>query len=248
MSEKLGNIKKRSDNTLFNSLYKIAFNDVVDKRNKLTYLSWSWAWAEVSKICEEVDYEIYHNPETHLPYIFDKNTGYMVFTNVTVNGVKREMWLPVMDGANKAMKDEAYTYEVNDYQWNNETKKKEIVGKIEKRVESATMFDINKTIMRCLVKNLAMFGLGLYIFAGEDMPEDISMLEPASQRSKKLFLDALQLVANKYDKSIDEAVVALTDAASITADDSKWTKRDLGVLKRGVNWLEEQYKEETKEK
>ncbi|HAP8004334.1 TPA: DUF1071 domain-containing protein, partial [Enterococcus faecium] len=133
-------------------------------------------------------------------------------------------------------------------QWNNETKKKEIVGKIEKRVEAATMFDINKTIMRCLVKNLAMFGLGLYIFAGEDMPQDVSMLEPASQRSKKLFLDALQLVANKYEKSIDEAIVALTDAASITADDSKWTKRDLGILKRGVNWIEDQYREETKEK
>ena len=34
------------------------------------------------------------------------------------------------------------------------------------------MFDINKTIMRCLTKNLAMFGLGLYIYAGEDLPED----------------------------------------------------------------------------
>lgn len=33
------------------------------------------------------------------------------------------------------------------------------------------MFDINKTIMRCLVKNLAMFGLGLYIYSGEDLPE-----------------------------------------------------------------------------
>ena len=239
---------KRNDNKLFNSLYKITVNDVVEKRNKLTYLSWAWAWAEVSKICEEVDYEIYRDPETHRPYLFDEKTGYMVFTSITVNGVKRDMWLPVMDGAHKAMKDEPYTYEVNDYQWNNETKKKEIVGKIEKRVEAATMFDINKTIMRCLVKNLAMFGLGLYIFAGEDMPEDVSMLEPATQRSKKLFLDALQLVANKYEKSIDEAIVALTDAASITADDSKWTKRDLGILKRGVNWLEDQYREETKEK
>ncbi|HAR0071229.1 TPA: DUF1071 domain-containing protein, partial [Enterococcus faecium] len=54
--------------------------------------------------------------------------------------------------------------------------------------------------------------------------------------------------ANKYEKSIDEAIVALTDAASITADDSKWTKRDLGILKRGVNWIEDQYREETKEK
>lgn len=33
------------------------------------------------------------------------------------------------------------------------------------------MFDVNKTIMRCLVKNLAMFGLGLYIYSGEDLPE-----------------------------------------------------------------------------
>ena len=33
------------------------------------------------------------------------------------------------------------------------------------------MFDINKTLMRCLVKNLAMFGLGLYIFQGDDLPE-----------------------------------------------------------------------------
>jgi hypothetical protein len=33
------------------------------------------------------------------------------------------------------------------------------------------MFDINKTLMRCLTKNLAMFGLGLYIYAGEDLPK-----------------------------------------------------------------------------
>lgn len=33
------------------------------------------------------------------------------------------------------------------------------------------MMDINKAVMRCLVKNLAMFGLGLYIYAGEDLPE-----------------------------------------------------------------------------
>jgi hypothetical protein len=34
------------------------------------------------------------------------------------------------------------------------------------------MMDVNKTVMRCLVKNLAMFGLGLYIYAGEDLPEE----------------------------------------------------------------------------
>ena len=33
------------------------------------------------------------------------------------------------------------------------------------------MFDVNKSVMRCLTKNLAMFGLGLYIYAGEDLPQ-----------------------------------------------------------------------------
>lgn len=35
------------------------------------------------------------------------------------------------------------------------------------------MTEVNKTIMRCLTKNLAMFGLGLYIYAGEDLPEGV---------------------------------------------------------------------------
>lgn len=35
------------------------------------------------------------------------------------------------------------------------------------------MTEINKTIMRCLTKNLSMFGLGLYIYAGEDLPESV---------------------------------------------------------------------------
>lgn len=41
-----------------------------------------------------------------------------------------------------------------------------------KALLTANVMDINKTIMRCLVKNMAMFGLGLYIYAGEDLPED----------------------------------------------------------------------------
>ena len=43
------------------------------------------------------------------------------------------------------------------------------------------MTDVNKTIMRCLTKNLAMFGLGLYIYAGEDLPEDIDEGETKQQ-------------------------------------------------------------------
>jgi hypothetical protein len=46
------------------------------------------------------------------------------------------------------------------------------------------MMDINKAVMRCLVKNLAMFGLGLYIYAGEDLPEgeEVQPAIPVSPR------------------------------------------------------------------
>ncbi len=44
------------------------------------------------------------------------------------------------------------------------------------------MTEINKTIMRCLTKNLAMFGLGLYIYAGEDLPETPKDFTPITER------------------------------------------------------------------
>lgn len=139
----------------FNKLFQLDVNEHVEKKNNLSYLTWAWAWAEVKKIYPDASYTI-KTFENGLPYVYDPNTGYMVFTTVTIEGLTHEMWLPVMDGANKAMKAEAYTYTTK-------------YG--EKDVEPASMFDINKTIMRCLVKNLAMFGLGLYIYAGEDLPE-----------------------------------------------------------------------------
>jgi hypothetical protein len=44
------------------------------------------------------------------------------------------------------------------------------------------MTEVNKTIMRCLTKNLAMFGLGLYIYAGEDLPECPKDFEPVTEK------------------------------------------------------------------
>lgn len=170
---------------MFEELYGLNVNDHTETlkqgRTELTYLSWTWAWAEIKKRYENAEYSIhmYTNGEgSPVPYMFDPNTGYMVMTTVTIDGISHDMWLPVMDGANKAMKAEPYTYKVKEYQngrWSGEY--------TEKTVEAATMFDVNKTIMRCLVKNLAMFGLGLYIYAREDLPETDA--QPASGKPKK---------------------------------------------------------------
>lgn len=143
--------------SIFGTLFEINVNEHIERKKYLTYLSWPYAWAEVKKKYPTATYKIYQFGEKQLPYVFDESVGYMVFTDVTINGLTHTMWLAVMDGANKAMKSEGYTYD---------TKFRKDIP-----VEPATMFDINKTIMRCLVKNLAMFGLGLYIYSGEDLPE-----------------------------------------------------------------------------
>lgn len=140
----------------FNVLNAINVNGHTEKKEGLTYLTWSWAWEAVKRAYPEASYTIWKD-DRGLPYVYDPLTGYMVYTAVTIEGITHEMWLPVMDSKNKAMKAEPYKYKTK-------------YG--EKTVEPATMFDINKTIMRCLVKNLAMFGLGLYIYAGEDLPAD----------------------------------------------------------------------------
>lgn len=152
---------------LFESLFQIDVSKKTEKKNGLTYLSWAWAWAEFAKVCPDAKYEI--KMFDGKPYLYDDKLGYMVFTSITVGDDTKDMWLPVMDSASKAMKDHPYKYLAKG-KWNPQ---KNTYDMVEKTCDPASMFDINKTIMRCLTKNIGMFGLGLYIYAGEDLPEEI---------------------------------------------------------------------------
>lgn len=199
--------------------------------NYLTYLSWTWAWAEVKKRYADAYYEIImHNG---LPYVYDENTGYMVFTNVTIEGITHMMWLPVMDGANKAMKRERYTYSTKSG---------------EKSVEPATMFDVNKTIMRCLVKNLAMFGLGLYIYAGEDLPEPTpeeiqAKIEEEAKAKAELTKKLNEVAGLLKDKEI--AINYVTKLYKVKDLKQLSLAQAENVIKH-INDIEKKYKEDNK--
>ena len=149
---------------MFDTLYSLDLSDKLEKRDndKLSYLSWANAWAEFKRAYPNAEYRIIKNPETNLPYFNDLDIGIIVYT--------------VMNSSNKAMKEQAYTYKVYD------NYKKQYV---EKTVNAATMFDVNKTIMRCLVKNLAMFGLGLYVYAGEDLPNEETLQNDVNATKKQ---------------------------------------------------------------
>lgn len=96
-----------------------------------------------------------------------------------------------------------------------------------KAIQQANMMDINKTIMRCLVKNIAMFGLGMSLYAGEDLPtEDPKDAALAMTALKKRLNEekdpkaCVDYIKKKYKKELEELttaeikeVMALMDAA-----------------------------------
>lgn len=128
----------------FIKLNDINVNDKTEKKNGLTYLSWAWAWGEVKKLFPDANYIIYENtlPSGYVVnYFTDGKTAY-VKTGVTINGIEHIEELPVMDFRNKSIP-----------------------------LENLTSFDVNKAIQRSLTKAVARHGLGLYIYAGEDLPE-----------------------------------------------------------------------------
>lgn len=187
---------------IFATLNVVDVNNHVESKNGLSYLSWAWAWAEVKKRYPDADYSIWKD-DFHRPYVFDPVLGYMVFTTVTIGGETKEMWLPVMDGANKAMKDVSYTYSVKNPSRKYAKKQADGIYRdsygneqpeyIEKNVAAATMFDINYAIMRCLVKNLGMFGLGLYIYAGESVPQEDEEEKARLEEEAKKPIDEQQI-------------------------------------------------------
>ena len=75
-----------------------------------------------------------------------------VKTGVTVNGLEHIEYLPVMDFKNRSIP-----------------------------ADQVTSFDVNKAIQRSLTKAVARHGLGLYIYAGEDLPEDAAEAKPAEE-------------------------------------------------------------------
>ena len=128
----------------FEILNQINVNDKTETRNGLTYLSWAWAYGELKKRYPLSFYTVYENADGWM-YHHDDKTAW-VKTGVTVvdgdMSLEHIEYLPVMDFRNKSIS-----------------------------VDSITSFDVNKAIQRSLTKAIARHGLGLYIYAGEDLPD-----------------------------------------------------------------------------
>lgn len=142
----------------FDELNNVNVNEHVEQKNKLSYLAWAWAWQELKKKYPLSFYTVYEDARG-LNYFTDGRTGY-VKTGVTVvdgdMSLEHIEYLPIMDFRNNSIP-----------------------------LAEITSFDVNKSIQRSLTKAVARHGLGLYIYAGEDLPDE----ERAAESARKAKTD-----------------------------------------------------------
>ena len=159
----------------FEKLRSINVSHLTAKKGKLDYVPWTHAWNELLKHYPNATYTLRNWPliifgkegpiwmeSTEVPYLVSPE-GYMVEVSVDLNDGEtpvRHADLFVMDTRNKAILPKPYG-------------------------NGADMFEINKTIQRCLVKAIAMCGLGLDIYTKEDNPLDPSDVDPPELDAKE---------------------------------------------------------------
>ena len=126
-------------------LLKINVNDKTEKKNGMTYLSWAWAWTEVLKADPKATWKV---------ELWSDGTG-IGQTVLMQIGQTAMVWVTTTIFG----KSITSQLPVLDY------KNKPIVN--------PDAMAVNTAIMRCLVKSIAFHGLGLYIYAGDGVPEDM---------------------------------------------------------------------------
>ena len=125
-----------------------------------------------------------------------------VKTGVTVNGIEHIEYLPVMDNRNNSI-----------------------------AAEKVTSFDVNKAIQRSLTKAVARHGLGLYIYAGEDLPEADKEEEANRKNAEQEQYEAVVASAKEMLAGIKDAESANEASQRLKSFQHALTsERDVGIL------------------
>lgn len=160
--------------SVFATLNAINVNEHVEKKsNGRVELSYlSWAWAWAEvKKAYPEAFYTIYENADGWNYHTDGRTCW-VKTGVTIEGLEHVEYLPVMDNRNKSIP-----------------------------VNEVTSFDVNKAIQRSLTKAAARHGLGLYIYAGEDLPEAVAndtLNDALAAVRASVSMAELNAVWNKY--------------------------------------------------
>lgn len=138
--------------SIFTKLSSIKTKDLIEKKGNQEYLSWSNSWRLLKELYPTANRTIYESEATGLNYHSDGRTAY-VKVGVTIEGIEHVDYLPVMDFRNTSIP-----------------------------IDKLTSMDVNKTIQRSTTKAIAMHGLGLNLWTGE---EEVEEVKPQPKKDKE---------------------------------------------------------------
>ena len=188
-------------------LLKINVNDHTERKNGLTYLSWAWAWAEVLKLDPQATWVAH----TYGPQGAEEpcmRVGKTAMVHVSVTI--------------KGLRRECML---------------PVMDHRNKAIPDPDAFAVNTAIMRCLAKAIAMHGLGLYIYAGEDLPEegDVARKGPASvvtprggvgeelpMEVKEYLSELANAITDAVKDGAPQEALSMMDKENLEADQKVW--------------------------
>ena len=207
-----------------NTLLQTNVNEHVEKKNGLSYLSWAWAWAEALKADAKASYKIELFEE------FGADGRKRTVPYLSINGTAMVM-------VTVTMFDKPMTCQLPVMDYRN------------KAIPDPDAFAVNTAIMRCMTKALSLHGLGLYIYAGEDLPEEgevprkgpASIITPRGGIGEDLPLDIkefLQDMANSVTELVNggkaKEALAMIDEQALEADQKVYLSNQLDAKVRSA--------------
>jgi hypothetical protein len=174
----------------------INVNDHTEKKGGLTYLSWAWAWAEALKVDPQATWEAIEYPQPD---------GTLAPCMYLGNGTAMVKVAVTVKGLKRVC-----MLPVMDHK--------------NKAIPNPDAFAVNTATMRCMTKALSMHGLGLYIYAGEDLPQGDAP-ETAEQRAER---EAWDKRTQELDGLAADIIAAFTSGDEMGAirgwyDEQSWS-------------------------
>lgn len=179
--------------SVFDTLNSINVGSKTKEKNKLTYLPWAAAWQEVKKLYPNSTYEVFEMVIDEYgntrPWFTDSVSGW-VKVSVTIEGLTHTETLPIMDYKNQPIK-----------------------------ADEITATQANKAIKRCFVKCLALHGVGLYLYLGDDLPENESQIADLQKEIAELVNKRVALSDSAKNKVAELCKAAEKEANPEIEDD-----------------------------
>ena len=196
--------------SVFETLSAIDVTPYVEKKGGLDYLSWAVAWSILKQMYPKATRKIYEHEHTGLNFFSDGQTAY-VKVGISVEDEEHIDMLPVMDYRNKSIS-----------------------------IDKMTSFDVNKTIQRATAKAIAMHGLGIKLWTGEDLfdngqPQE-ALNKTASRKPKKVVLqdipkekmeEMLNYVANNKELGFEQIVANIETRYNVNKEQEKIIKKEI---------------------